>query len=69
MKTVAIVTMKGCHPCGVLKTFLRKNGIQFQEFDHEEKKALARKGVPVLIVNGVSCVGGDERDWRKLLGI
>lgn len=69
MKTVAIVTMEGCHPCNLAKAFLRRNGINFQEFDREEKKALARKGVPVLIVNGISCVGWDEREWRKLLGI
>lgn len=76
-KKVRVVTTSTCPHCIRAKQFLKDNGIEFENIDVMENRALAEEilvksgqmGVPVLDIDGELVVGFDEERIRKALGI
>jgi len=74
---VIVYTSPTCTYCYVVKIFLKKNNIEFEEVDiSEDKKAkeiLAKKTgvetVPVTFVGEKFVVGYDRKKLKELLGL
>jgi glutaredoxin-like YruB-family protein len=76
-KRVTIYTTPSCSWCTTLKTYLKKNGINFREIDvsrdqksaEEMQRRSGQMGVPQTDINGEIIVGFDKNKLNKLLGI
>lgn len=74
---VTVYTSPGCPPCGLVKTYLRNNGISFRAIDisrdeHAARDIVRRSGqqaVPQIDINGRIVVGFDRNKLAALLGI
>jgi len=74
---VTVYTSPGCPPCGLVKTYLRNNGISFRSIDISRDERAAREivrrsgqqAVPQIDVNGRIVVGFDRGKLANLLGI
>jgi len=74
---VTVYTSPGCAPCGLVKSYLRDNGIPFTAIDisrdeHAAREITRRSGqqaVPQIDVNGRIVVGFDRARLASLLGI
>jgi glutaredoxin-like YruB-family protein len=74
---VTVYTSPGCPPCGLVKDYLRKNGISFTSIDisrdeHAAREIVRRSGmqaVPQIDINGRIVVGFDRGKLATLLGI
>ncbi len=72
---VKIYTTPTCHNCALVKEFLKKNGIQFDEVNlmgnREVAKEMTEKsgqmGVPMLDIDGEIIVGFDKDAMIKAL--
>jgi len=76
-RNVVVYSGPGCPACGVLKTYLRRNGVAFREVDisrdqHAAERIARRSGqmaVPQTDINGRLVVGFDRVTLDRLLGI
>jgi glutaredoxin-like YruB-family protein len=76
-RNVVVYTGPGCPACGVLKSYLRRNGVAFREVDISRDARAAdriarRSGqmaVPQTDINGRLVVGFDRAALDRLLGI
>ena len=76
-KRVTVYSTPGCSWCTTLKTYLRKNGIQFSDIDVSRDTAMAeemvrrsgQQGVPQTDINGEIIVGFDKARINRLLDI
>ena len=76
-KRVIVYTSTTCSWCNTIKSYLRKNNIQFREVDiSKNQKAAAelikksgQQGVPQTEINGQIVVGFDQNKLNKLLNI
>lgn len=76
-KRVTVYTTPTCSWCTTIKTYLRKNGINYKEVDvskdQSAAEAMVRKsgqqGVPQTDINGEIVVGFDKGKINRLLGI
>ncbi len=74
---VTVYTSPGCPPCGLVKTYLRDNGISFRSVDISRDERAARdivrrsgqRAVPQIDINGRIVVGFDQGKLATLLGI
>ena len=74
---VTVYTSPGCPPCGLVKTYLRNNGISFTSVDISRDERAAREivrrsgqqAVPQIDINGRIVVGFDRAKLANLLGI
>ena len=74
---VTVYTSPGCAPCGMVKTYLRQNGISFRAVDISRDERAARdivkrsgqQAVPQIDINGRIVVGFDKAKLNALLGI
>ena len=74
---VVVYSGPGCPACGVLKTYLRRHGVAFQEVNVAQdpraaEKLIRRSGqmaVPQTDINGRLVVGFDQAKLNRLLGI
>lgn len=74
---VTVYTSPGCPPCGMVKTYLRDNGISFTSVDISRDERAAREivrrsgmqAVPQIDINGRIVVGFDRGKLANLLGI
>jgi glutaredoxin-like YruB-family protein len=72
-----VYTSPGCPPCGLVKTYLRDNGISFRSVDISRDERAARdivrrsgqRAVPQIDINGRIVVGFDQGKLATLLGI
>ena len=72
---VTVYTTPTCHNCALVKEFLKKNGVQFDEVNlmgnREVAKEMTEKsgqmGVPMLDINGEIIVGFDKDAMIKAL--
>ncbi|HDH03926.1 MAG TPA: NrdH-redoxin [Candidatus Campbellbacteria bacterium] len=77
MKNVAIYTTPGCIYCKMAKDWLRKNDIDYIEYDvsvnaekrEEVIKKTGQMAVPVIDVEGELVIGFDKPRLSQLLGI
>ena len=76
-RRVVVYSGPGCPACGVLKTYLRRHGVAFQEVNvvqdpRAAEKLVRRSGqmaVPQTDINGRLVVGFDQAKLNRLLGI
>ena len=76
-KRVVVYSGPGCPACGLVKTYLRRHGVGFQEInvarDPQAAKTLVRRSgqmaVPQIDINGRLVVGFDQTKINRLLGI
>lgn len=74
---VKVYTTQVCPFCITLKEFLKKNSVEFEEFDVSEdieaRKEMIEKsgqmGVPVVDINGEIVIGFDKGRLLELLEI
>jgi len=74
---VVVYTGPGCPACGLLKAYLRRHGVAFQEVNVAQdpraaEKLVRRSGqmaVPQTDINGRLVVGFDQARLNRLLGI
>ena len=74
---VVVYTSQVCTYCYVVKIFLKKNNIAFEEIDIDENKKAAeelfkktgRKTAPVTFVGNDFVVGYDQKKLKILLGL
>lgn len=74
---VTVYTSPGCPPCGLVKNYLRNNGIPFRAVDISRDERAARdlvrrsgqQAVPQVDINGRLVVGFDRSKLAALLGI
>ncbi|MFO7871332.1 MAG: thioredoxin family protein [Kiritimatiellia bacterium] len=74
---VTVYTSPGCPPCGMVKSYLRENGISFRAVDVSRDENAAREimrrsgqqAVPQIDINGRIVVGFDKSKLAPLLGI
>lgn len=74
---VTVYTSPGCPPCGLVKTYLRNNGIAFTSIDisrdeHAAREIARRSGqqaVPQIDINGRIVVGFDRNKLATLLNL
>ena len=74
---VTVYTGPGCPPCGLLKAYLRRHGVPFQEINVAQDQAAAERlvrrsgqmAVPQIDINGRLVVGFDQAQISRLLGI
>lgn len=77
MLNVKVYSTSSCSYCVMVKEFLKKNDIQFENIDvgmnREAGKEMMNKsgqmGVPVLDIDGQIIVGFDKKAINKALGI
>lgn len=74
MPNVVVYSSDTCSYCNMLKDFLNKKGVPYQEknvsSDQQARKELMRMGhmgVPVTIINGEEIVGFDRSKLEQLL--
>lgn len=73
-KRVTLYTSHGCPWCGVARTYLRENDIEFSEVDISEDRQgmrdmvlmTAQHGVPVLLVGSKTMVGWNADEFERL---
>ncbi|MCD6364682.1 MAG: NrdH-redoxin [Planctomycetes bacterium] len=76
-RRVVVYTGPGCPACGLLKTYLRRHNVGFQEVnvaqDQQAAEKLVRRSgqmaVPQTDINGRLVVGFDQAKLNRLLGI
>jgi glutaredoxin-like YruB-family protein len=76
-RRVVVYSGPGCPACGVLKTYLRRHGVAFQDVnvaqDQRAAERLVRRSgqmaVPQTDINGRLVVGFDQAKLSRLLGI
>ena len=76
-KSVKVYSTSTCHYCVMLKDFLKKNNIEFENIDvgvdqqraQEMMSKSGQMGVPVLDIDGQIIVGFDKGAVTKALGI
>jgi glutaredoxin-like YruB-family protein len=76
-KSVTVYTTPTCTWCNTIKTYLRKNGINFREVDVSRDQSAAeamvrrsgQQGVPQTDINGTMIVGFDKAKINSMLGI
>ena len=76
-KSVTVYTTPTCTWCNTIKTYLRKNGINFREVDVSRDQSAAeamvrrsgQQGVPQTDINGTMIVGFDKARINSMLGI
>ncbi len=76
-RRVVVYSGPGCPACGLLKTYLRRHGVGFQEVNVAQdpraaEKLVRRSGqmaVPQTDINGRLVVGFDQAKLSRLLGI
>jgi len=74
---VVVYSGPGCPACGLVKTYLRRHGVAFQEInvarDPRAAETLVRRSgqmaVPQIDINGRLVVGFDQTKLNRLLGI
>ena len=74
---VKVYTTPSCPYCSMAKTFLKENGIPFEDVNvaesREDAMEMIRKsgqmGVPVLDVNGTIIIGFNEEAIKKALNL
>jgi len=74
---VVVYTGPGCPACGLVKAYLRRHGLAFQEVNVAQDqraagKLLRRSGqmaIPQIDINGRLVVGFDQAQLSRLLGI
>jgi len=74
---VVVYTGPGCPACGLVKAYLRRHGVAFQEVNVAQDPAAAEKlvrrsgqmAVPQTDINGRLVVGFDQAKLSRLLGI
>ena len=77
VKRVTVYTTPTCTWCNTIKTYLRKNGINYREVDVSKDQSAAeamvrrsgQQGVPQTDINGEIVVGFDKGRINRLLGI
>ena len=77
IKRVIVYTSTTCSWCNTIKSYLRKNNIQFREIDvsknqkaaEELVKKSGQQGVPQTEINGQIVVGFDQKKLNRLLNI
>lgn len=74
MSNIVVYSSDTCSYCNMLKDFLNKKGVSYQEknvsSDQQARKELMRMGhmgVPVTIINGEEIVGFDRSKLEQLL--
>lgn len=72
---VFVYTSNGCTYCEQVKTFLKDNGIQFEERNvsvHKEYLDILKEkkiyATPATFINGNLILGFQEKKFNKLLG-
>lgn len=73
--SVKIYTSPTCPYCLMAKTFMKNNGIEFEEIDVSGNEQVAMEiikksghiGVPIIEVNGSYIAGFDEEELKKKL--
>lgn len=76
-KKVKIYSTQGCIYCRMVKEFLKKHNIEYEEFnvgeDAAAREEMVKKshqlGVPVVEINGEVFVGFNRADLAKALGL
>lgn len=74
---VKVYSTPSCPWCNIVKDFLKKNSISFEEVDVSQDTPAAQEmidksgqmGVPVIEIDNQIIVGFDENRLRKLLGL
>jgi len=77
IKDVKIYTTSSCGYCKMVKDFLKKNNIEYTEFNvgmdavkrNEILEKTGQMGVPVIDINGEIVIGFDKERLSKILGI
>jgi glutaredoxin-like YruB-family protein len=77
VKSVTVYSTPTCSWCGTLKSYLRKNGIQYTEIDvsrdenaaQEMVRRSGQQGVPQTSINGEMVIGFDKSKINRLLEI
>lgn len=66
-QSVLVYTMEGCPPCRMVKQFLTRMGVPFEEKDvqrdpqaREEFMHMGFRGTPVTLIDGQPIVGFDQ---------
>ena len=76
-QNVKVYSTPTCHYCHMLKDFLKRNNVEFQDIDVSRDRTAAMEmvkisgqmGVPVSDINGKIIVGFDQRTISSLLNI
>lgn len=77
MKNALVYSTPSCVYCGLAKDFLKKNKVEFTEYnvatDLAKRKEMIDKtgqmGVPVIDINGQIVIGFDETKLKSILSI
>ncbi len=77
MKKVKIYTTPTCPYCALLKSFLRNQGVEYEELDvsvdekarEEMIKKSGQMGVPVVDIEGEIIVGFNQEALSRALGL
>ena len=77
MKKVIVYSAPACPYCVMVKSFLKRSGVEFEEADISEDRKKAEEmvkksgqmGVPVTEIGGEIVVGYDTEKLKKLLGL
>ena len=72
MSTITVYSKPNCQPCGAVKRWLAKEGIEYQELDAMEHvdllSGMGYRGAPVVVAGDIHFQGFDPNMLKKIAG-